>query len=404
MALAAANHVHAVRGARPPQTVTLTLLSTTDIHGHIEPFDDLTRRPANWGLAKIATLVRQVRAEKPNVILLDCGDLIEGTPLAYYFAAKDTAAPNPVVAAMNRLDYTAMAVGNHDFNFGLNALWRAKSQANFPWLAANLEQKSAGGTGYFPPYAIKTVAGVRVGIVGFVTPAVPHWEIPEHYRGYEFEPIADAARRVIPQLRRQADLVVAIVHSGLDRDPVTGRKFRVTYPEENVAWELAEENPAIDVEFFGHTHQEMPELFVNGVLLAQARNWGQSLAEADVTMQRDGAGGWRVVSKHSHTIPVTTVVEPDAGIEKLDAHDNLLVQRYLDTPIGSTAQALSGTTGRIDDNALVDLIHAVQMFEGKADVSLATIFIPSAEFRAGRVTIRQILLSILTKTGSIRWK
>jgi 2',3'-cyclic-nucleotide 2'-phosphodiesterase / 3'-nucleotidase len=389
-ALAAGIRVRALRAGSPPETVSLTLLSTTDIHGHIEPYDDLTRRPANWGLAKIATLVRQARAEKPNVILLDCGDLIEGTPLAYYFAAKDPKAPNPVVAAMNTLDYTAMALGNHEFNFGIGPLLRAKRQANFPWLAANLDQKATSGDAYFPPYIIKRVAGIRVGIVGFVTPAIPHWEIPEHYRGYQFEPIPDAGRRVIPELRRQVDLVVAIVHSGLDRDPATCRKFRATYPEENQAWELAEENPEIDVEFFGHTHREIPELFVHGVLLAQARNWGQSLAEADVTMQRDAGGDWRVASKHSHVIPVTSEVQADARIERLDAHDNSLVQRYLDTPIARAAHALSGATGRIDDNALVDLIHAAQMFEGRADVSLATIFIPSAEFPAGRVTIRDI--------------
>ncbi|HEV2386758.1 MAG TPA: bifunctional UDP-sugar hydrolase/5'-nucleotidase [Candidatus Acidoferrales bacterium] len=390
LALSAGIRVRTLRAAGSPQTVTLTLLSTTDLHGHVEPFDDITNRPANLGLAKIATLVRGVRAERPNVILLDCGDAIEGTPLAYYFAAKDTSAGNPVVAAMNALGYTAMSVGNHEFNFGLNALWRAKHQAHFPWLAANLGQQAAAGIGYFPPYIIRTVAGIRIAIVGFVTPTVPRWEIPAHYRGYQFEPITDAARRVIPQVRRQADLVVALVHSGIDRDPGTGREFNAIYPEENVAWELADENPGIDVEFYGHTHQEMPELFVHGVLLAQARNWGQSLAEADVTMEREAGAGWRVASKHSRTIPVTEAVAADPAIEKLDAGANAAVERYLDTPLANSPEALSGATGRIDDNALVDLIHAAQMIEGIADVSLATMFIPSAEFPSGQVTIRQM--------------
>ncbi|MGB6198617.1 MAG: metallophosphoesterase, partial [Candidatus Acidiferrales bacterium] len=162
----------------PPATVDLTLLGTTDLHGHIEPLDYYTNKPANLGLAKIATLIRQVRAERPNVLLLDSGDTIQGTPLAYYYATKDTNAPNPMTLLMNSLGYEAAAAGNHEFNFGLNVLWKMKREANFPILAANLEQEYKSGVPYFRPYIIKVIAGVRVGIVGFVTPAVPNWEIP----------------------------------------------------------------------------------------------------------------------------------------------------------------------------------------------------------------------------------
>jgi 2',3'-cyclic-nucleotide 2'-phosphodiesterase (5'-nucleotidase family) len=371
-------------------TVRLTLLSTTDIHGHIEPFSDVDNRPANRGLAKIATLVERVRAERRHVLLFDCGDLIEGSAEAYYFARRDTAKPNPVIAAMDALDYDAVAVGNHEFNFGLNVLWKAHREANFPWLAANLRQSYKSGPAYFPPYIIKNVAGVRVAIVGFVTPAVPHWEIPAHYRGYQFESIVDTAQRIVPQLRRKADLVVAIVHSGLDRDAKTGRKYEVIYPDENVAWELAERVPQIDVLFYGHTHLRMPELFVHGVLMAQAKNWGESLAEADVTMQRDASGRWHVADKHSHLIPVTGAVPPDSTIERIDAPYHAELERYLDTPIAKIDRPLSGATGRVDDNALVDLIQRVQMDYGKADVSLATMFMPSTRWAAGPVTIRQV--------------
>jgi 2',3'-cyclic-nucleotide 2'-phosphodiesterase/3'-nucleotidase len=378
------------RAPATPKTITLTLLSTTDIHGHIEPFNDLTDRPANRGLAKIATLVRQIRAEKRHVLLFDCGDLIEGSPEAYYFARRDTAKPNPVIEAMDALHYDAVAVGNHEFNFGLNVLWKAHREANFPWLAANLRQSYKTGPGYFPPYVIKRIAGIRVAIVGFVTPAVPHWEIPAHYRGYQFEPIVATARRIVPELRRKADLVVAIVHSGLDRDPVTGRQYKVIYPDENVAWELAQQVPQIDVLFYGHTHLRMPQLFVHGVLMAQAKNWGESLAEADVTMQHEPSGHWRVLTKHSHLIPVTSAVPADRAIERIDAPYHAELERYLNTRIGKISRPLSGATGRVADNSLVDLIQRVQMFYGKADVSMATMFIPSTRWRAGPVTTREV--------------
>jgi 2',3'-cyclic-nucleotide 2'-phosphodiesterase (5'-nucleotidase family) len=378
------------QAAPHPETVRLTLLSTTDIHGHIEPFSDVDGRPAERGLAKIATLVQRIRSERRHVLLFDCGDLIEGSAEAYYFARKDTAKPNPVIAAMDALHYDAVAVGNHEFNFGLNVLWKAHREADFPWLAANLRQTYTHGPGDFPPYIIKNVAGIRVAIVGFVTPAVPHWEIPAHYRGYQFESIVDTARRIVPELRRKADLVVAIVHSGLDRDPKTGRKYEVIYPEENVAWELAEQVPQIDVLFYGHTHLQMPQLLVHGVLMAQAKNWGESLAEADVTMQRDASGRWRVAEKHSHLIPVTSAVPPDPAIERIDAPYHAEVERYLNTPIAKIDRPLSGATGRVADNALVDLIQRVQMAYGKADVSMATMFMPSTLWKAGPVTIRDV--------------
>jgi 2',3'-cyclic-nucleotide 2'-phosphodiesterase/3'-nucleotidase len=378
------------RSAASPGIVRLTLLSTTDIHGHIEPFSDVDDRPANRGLARIATLVQRIRAKRHHVLLFDCGDLIEGSAEAYYFARQDTAKPNPVIAAMDALHYDAVAVGNHEFNFGLNVLRKAHREANFPWLAANLRDTYNSGPEYFPPYVIKDVDGVRVAIVGFVTPAVPHWEIPAHYRGYQFESIVETARRIVPELRRKADLVVAIVHSGLDRDPKTGREYNEIYPSENVAWELAEQVPQIDVLFYGHTHLEMPELFVHGVLMAQAKNWGESLAEADVTMHRDGSGRWHVTDKHSHLIPVTGAVPPDPTIERIDAPYHAEVERYLDTSIAKIDRPLSGATGRVDDNALVDLIHRVQMADGKADVSLATMFMPTTSWPPGRVTVREV--------------
>jgi 2',3'-cyclic-nucleotide 2'-phosphodiesterase/3'-nucleotidase len=375
---------------RGPEQVTLTLLATTDLHGNLVPHDYYANRPAPRGLAKIATLVRQVRDEQPNLLLLDCGDTIQGTPLAYYFARKDTSKPNPTIAAMNALGYDAMALGNHEFNFGLDVLWKAKREARFPILAANVRQTYAGGVERFLPYIIKEVAGVRVGIVGFVTPGVPYWEVPEHYRGYEFERIADAARRVIPEVRPQVDLLVVIAHSGLGRELETGAPQTDRLPGEDAMWDLAEQVPGIDLILFGHSHRELPEKFVNGVLLAQARNWGQSLARADVVMERDAQGRWRVAAKRSTVLPVTESVATDADILKLARPYHDATQTYLDSPVATSRAALDGSTARYEDHPLVDLIHKVQMENAKADVSMATMFYPGVQIPAGPVTVRQL--------------
>jgi 2',3'-cyclic-nucleotide 2'-phosphodiesterase (5'-nucleotidase family) len=380
----------AAQKAQTSQTKTITLLDTTDSHGHIMPWDYYTNRPADLGLAKIATLVKQVRADAPDALLLDCGDTTEGTPFAYYFARKDTAKPNPEIVAFNAMHYDAVAVGNHEFNFGLDVMWKAKRESHFPWLAANVKQTYTNGVEFIRPYVIKETAGIRIGIVGFVTPGIPRWEIPENYKGYEFESIVETANTVIPEVRKQVDLVVVIMHSGIDRDPETGiAPARAPADPENAAWELAESEPGIDVIFFGHTHRELPEKVVNGVLLSQPKNWGMSLSRADVKMSKGSTGVWHVESKHSQTIPVTSQVAPDPKITKLIEPYQAEVQKYLDTPIAKSEKALSGEYGRYQDEPLLDLIHKVQLEAGHADVSMATIFYPGVEFPVGPVTVRE---------------
>jgi 2',3'-cyclic-nucleotide 2'-phosphodiesterase (5'-nucleotidase family) len=381
----------AAKTAQSPPAVHITLLGTTDLHGHIEPLDDYTNKPAQLGLAKIATLIRRVRAEQPHVLLLDSGDTIQGTPLAYYFARKDSDRPNPMMQAMNALRYDAAAVGNHEFNFGLDVLWKAKREARFPILAANVKQTYQSGPQYFEPYMMKQIAGVRVAIVGFVTPAIPQWEIPANYHGYEFENIVDAARRVIPEVRRRADVVVVLAHSGLGPDPASGIGGEpYDLPNENAVLALAEQVPGIDVILFGHTHLELPERIVNGVLLTQAKNWGASLARVDLDLSHAADGHWQITSKHSAVLPVSEKIPPDSKIVELAAPYERATQAYLDTPVATSAQEMRGTTARFEDEPLVDLIHAVQLEAGHADVSIGGMLFTGAVIPKGQVTVRQI--------------
>ncbi len=383
----------AVLGTR----VHLVLLGTTDLHGRIEPLDYWTNKPANVGLAKIATLIRQVRAEQPNVLLFDSGDAIQGTPLAYYFARKDLARPNPMMVAMNALGYDAMAVGNHEFDFGLSVLLKVRKEAHFPILGANVLETngSAQCTGCplpFQRYVVKDIAGVRVGVAGFVTPSIPAFEVPDNYKGYRFAPIVETARGVIPELRKQADLVVVLSHSGLGPDPIAGTGGDPRYldlPGEQTTIALAEEVPGIDVILFGHTHQELPGKTINGALLVQAKNWGGSLARVDIDMERAPGGHWRIAQKRSTLLPATAETAPDAQIVQLAEPYERATQAYLDAPIATAAKTLTGEKERYEDGPLVDLIHSVQLSYGHADVSLATMFVPSMRIEAGRVTVRQ---------------
>lgn len=372
-----------------PTEVHLTVLATTDVHGNVWPYDYLFARPADRGLAKVSTYVKSVRAQQPNMLLLDCGDTFQGTPLAYLAAAKHPTEPNPTIAAMNAMGYDAMAVGNHEWNFGLRPLWGFKEQAQFPILGANIVSSYHDRKRDFEPYVIRQVGGVRVAILGMVTPAIPRWDPPESRTGYEFRDLISTAKKYVPRLRRKADVVILIVHSGLGRDEKTGAVDGQGYPEEDRVWDVAEQVPGIDVILYGHSHRENAGKLVNGVLLVQPKNWAQSVARVELKLTREGSG-WKLADKQSRLVPMDASIQPDEKILALTRADHERTEAYLNTVVGKIDEDVSGRTGRLEDNPLVELINRVQMQYGQADVALATLFTTSAYFKSGPVTIRDL--------------
>jgi 2',3'-cyclic-nucleotide 2'-phosphodiesterase/3'-nucleotidase len=373
------------------QRVTITILGTTDLHGNIDPIDYYTDAPANRGLAKVFTLIKQIRRQQPNTLLIDSGDCIQGTPLVYYHNVKNPALIHPMMLVMSYMGYDAMAVGNHEFNFGLGVIEKARREAAFPWLSANT-YRAADGSNYFAPYTVREVAGVRVGILGLTTPGIPTWENPENYAGLEFRDPVQEAKRWVPVLREKerCDVVIIAMHMGLDRDLKTGQRWSQDAPGENQAYEIAEAVPGVDAIFMGHTHQKTPEAFVNGVLLTNAGRWAENLARADVELEQGSDGRWQIVTKHSQVIPANESVAADPEILEIAKPYHEETEKWLSTPIGETAVDLDGSEARFKDTAMIDLIHRVQMDVGKADVSMAAIFNPSLHIAAGPVTVRQI--------------
>jgi 2',3'-cyclic-nucleotide 2'-phosphodiesterase/3'-nucleotidase len=388
--------------------VKLSVLATTDLHGNINPIDYFTDQSANRGLAKIATLIRSARAANPNNLLIDCGDTIQGTPLEYVYQTfvrtgrlpANLTFPgqpfehDPMMLAMNSLGYDAMVVGNHEYNFGLKNLDRAREDARFPWLSANTILTGPGGKS-FAPYFLKTVGGVKVAVIGITTPGIPSWEKPEHYAGYRFEPARTALERTLAKLRalpadQRPDLVLVAAHAGLGRNPKTGAKLRDEVPGENEAYGIAESVPGVDAIVFGHTHQELAELRINGVLLAQPKNWGMSLAELDFDLDSKPGGGWTVASKSSHLIPVTPQTAADEDLLRIALPYHEMTERYLNTTVAESKEALNGRLGRAEDSALVDAIQMVQLHYARADVSFASLFNPRTTVPKGQVTVRQI--------------
>lgn len=377
-------------GQEAPKRVHITILGTTDLHGNIYPIDYYTDKADNRGLAKIATLIKRVRKENPNALLVDSGDTIQGTPSQYYHNKKNNEPRDPMMLVMSSLHYDAMAVGNHEYNFGLQVLEKARKEAEFPWLSANT-YNSGTETTHYKPYLVKEVSGVRVGILGLTTPGIPNWENAPNYAGLEFrEPVAQA-KKWVAELRdkEHVDIVVIAMHMGLEEDLRTGEINPSQVANENRAVAIAREVPGIDVIFMGHTHRDTPAIMLNGVLITQANHWGRHLARADFYMQKDG-DRWRVYAKAGRTIPVDDKVEADAEVLKLAEPYNAETQKWLSRVIGESAEELGAKEARFRDTAILDLIQRVQLDAGKADVSMVAPFNLEARIAKGPVTVRNI--------------
>ena len=362
------------------QEARIQILGTTDMHGHVMAEDTYSLQPANLGWAKIATLIRRQRALNPATILVDCGDTIQGEPINYVRNALRRDLPEPSMAIMNALGYSAMAVGNHEFDFGLEVLRDAEKQAKFPLLSANTVD--AKGKPGFLSHTIVTVAGIRVALVGFTTPRIPAMTEPRNYAGLRFQDIVAAARELVPRLRERerAEVVVALVHAGLGK--VDGREG-----DENAALRLADQVPGLDVILTGHTHLAI-QTEHKGIPILQAQAHGRALAVVDLNLRKE-QGRWRVAGALGRLVSPEADTPVDPEVLSLTAELRAATDRYLDTAATSLLVDLDSRWARMEDTPLMQLIHQAQRQATGAQLSAAAspgakLFIPK-----GPTSVRQ---------------
>jgi 5'-nucleotidase len=253
----------------PLSPVVLTLLHTNDPHGHIY----LPKH--NAGLVKLATLIRRIRQDMPNVLLLDSGDLIHGTPEEEAFEGR------PIIAAMNALLYDAATVGNHEFDFGQRITKQAIGLAQFPLLSANiLDEKTGQPWGGLKPYIMREVAGICIAFFGLTTVDTVSIQFPRTLQGIRFSDPIDTARDLVPHLRQKerADVVIFLSHLGYQSDR-----------------RLAEALSGIDIILGGHSHNRIEQqVWVNNTLITQTGYHGRALGRTDLLVERDAQGRARV--------------------------------------------------------------------------------------------------------------
>jgi 2',3'-cyclic-nucleotide 2'-phosphodiesterase/3'-nucleotidase len=384
--------VHTSAGTEDARRSHVVILGTTDMHGRVFPIDYYQNKYDNVGISKVATLIKEARKNDPNLLLVDSGDTIQGTPLEYFHNKRNNTPPDPMMLAMNALHYDSMTVGNHEYNFGLKVLEKARSEAKFPWLSANSYNKGTNEP-HYKPYIIKELNGVRVGVLGLTTPGIPNWENVPNYAGLEFKETVSEAKKWVPILREKekVDVVVITMHMGIEEDLSTGKLNPAQVPNENAGVAIARQVPGVDVILMGHTHRDVPSLIINGVLFSQANRWASHLARVDLYLEKATADNrWHVIAKSARTIPVTEKTAIDPEIAQIGQPYDKETQDWLGRTIGESAEELTARDARQRDTAIIDLIQRVELEAGKADVSLAAAFNLEAHIPKGAVTVRNI--------------
>ena len=387
-----------VAGCAPPApisvaapTVDLIVAATTDVHGRVRGWYYETNRPdPARGLTRAATIVDSLRAAAPGrVILVDAGDMLQGNSLTYVAARGMTGDTiHPVIAAMNAMHYDAVAVGNHEFNYGVPFLDSTRRHARFGFLASNARSVD-GARGFGGWFLFGQGSGwlgpqIAVALVGATTPGSMVWD-RDNLRGrLTITDIVPAVRQAVDDVRAHgAEVVVVMLHSGLD-EPSSYDTVTTGVPSENVAARVAREVPGIDLIVYGHSHKEMADTVINGVLLMQPKNWATSVAVAHLQLVSDNAK-WRVVGKHSSLVQAAGHAESPAVLAATETAHRATVA-WVTTPIGRTPVAWRADSARVADAPLIDFILEVERRAAGTDLASTAAFSLDASLDSGAIT------------------
>ncbi len=390
--------------------ITLSILATSDIHGHIFPYLYGTGEYADHGLGKLAALIKKEREQSEALLLIDNGDLIQGTPLTYYYSRFLNNQKNPMIQILNMLEYDAAVIGNHEFNYGKSILARAVSESNFPWLAANILFSSTKETYYGLPYKIKTFAnGLKTAVIGVTTQYIPNWEKKQHIENLAFESAVSSLKRWVPYVQEEEkpDLMIVSYHGGFERDLSTGEQTE-EQTGENEAYRICTEVPGIDVLITGHQHRLIEGETINGVAVVQPGYNGRALAKVTVKFKKKH-NDWLIDEKHSILISAKEISPDEEALQIADYYESK-TQKWLDTVIGEIEGDMlieDIFEARIKEHPLIEFINKVQMEAAGADISCTALFHEGAPGLSHQVTMREIVsnyiypnsLSVLKVSG-----
>ena len=363
--------------------VTLKLIETSDVHGCYFPYDFIRNKPMKGSLARVSSYVKEQREKYENVILMDNGDILQGQPVAYYYNYMDTISEHVCAAMLNYMKYDVGTMGNHDVETGHAVYDRWVRQCNFPVLGANIVDNKTGKP-YLPPYQVIEKEGVKIAILGMITPAIPSWLPEQLWSGLHFEDMEDCARKWVKIIREKEnpDVLVGLFHAGPE-----GNKLDNVV--ENGSGNVAKSVPGFDVVFMGHDHTRRYEKVVNvegdSVLLIDPANMSKVVSEVTFTIKKQDG---KVVFKQVEGKLVNMDgYAPDADFLNIFSGAYETTMDFVSRNIGRIEHTISSKEAFFGPSAFVDLIHQLQLDITGADISFCAPLSAYAEIKKGDICV-----------------
>lgn len=367
-------------------TVTLRILETSDVHGSFFPYDFINQCPRKGSMARVSTYVNTVRQKygKDNVILLENGDILQGQPVCYYYNYIKTKDTNIAAEIVNYLQYDAQTFGNHDIETGHNVYDKWANEIKCPTLGANIINTQTGHP-YVRPYVILNRKGVKIAILGMITPAIPNWLKEGLWSGLHFQDMVSTAQKWIKVLREEekADVVIGLFHSGWDGGIKTNEYT------EDASKAVAQEVSGFDAIFFGHDHKPCNTFIENSngkdVLCLDPANNAMNIAQAEIVLQ-NVHGRWTVKKKEGTLVDVRDLPVDENYMKHFQQHFDE-VNQWVTRPIGTFTSSINSRDCFFGSSAFTDFIHQLQIRITHADISFNAPLLFDATIKAGPVTV-----------------
>lgn len=365
--------------------VKLKLIETSDIHGNFFPYNFITQQDWNGSFARVYTYVQQERQTYgDNLLLMDNGDILQGQPSAYYYNFMDTVSTHITAAMMNYMGFVVGNMGNHDVEAGHSVYDRWIKQCKFPVLGANIIRTSDGQP-YLKPYEIIERDGIKIAVLGMITPAIPTWLPETLWKGLSFADMEQTARKWIPiiQEKEKPDVVIGLFHAGKEARTVAG-KYR-----EDASAEIAERIPGFDIIMMGHDHRRFCGKIANAqgdsVLLINPANNGRTVGDIEICLTVDED---KVVRKSIQgTLTDMDKLQPSQEFMAQFTPQYQAVKTFVSEKVGTFTETISTRPAYFGPSAFIDFIHSLQLDLTGADISFAAPLSFDAEIKEGDIRI-----------------
>jgi 2',3'-cyclic-nucleotide 2'-phosphodiesterase / 3'-nucleotidase len=376
------------------QTVNIKIIETSDVHGAVYPYDFVNEKESGGSLAQVYTYIEQQRKDtSQQVILLDNGDILQGDPASYYYNFIDTSDTHLFAKVMNYMNYDAGTVGNHDIETGHPVYDRFRRQIHFPWLAANTTNTNTGET-YFQPYTIINRGGIKIAVLGMITPAIPQWLPPNIYSGIQFEDMVETAEKWVKIIKEKEhpDLLIGLFHSGVDYE--YNGEMKSTYKNENASKLVAEKVIGFDAVLVGHDHAGWNFKVANpegdSVLVVGPTSRAKNVAVSNFTLTYNSQSGlWKKNDASGEVIDMKDYTPDQSFLKNFDSQKQKIAE-YVAGSVCVFQKSISTRDALFGPSDFVDLIQKFQLGVTGAEVSFVSPLSYDATIDSGTVYVRDM--------------